>query len=143
MPFGSSPLCVLKSDEHKEARHYDYLDAQRMKYYCHKQYFGRSTEIPNLCDEAKTLVEKHKAAIVAVAEQLRARGISCEVAPKADKFGRQIRYADRRSIPYVWFGAASGDEVKDIRSGEQTPADPANWSPPDDDLHPQVRSNSS
>jgi hypothetical protein len=63
--------CEIKSDEQTEARHYDYLDAQRMKYYCHKQYFGTSTEIPNLCDEAKALVEKHNAAIVAVAEQLR------------------------------------------------------------------------
>ncbi len=85
--------------------------------------------------------EETREASIAVAEQLRARGISCEVAPKADKFGRQIRYADRRGIPYVWFGAASGGEVKDIRSGDQTPADPANWSPPDDDLHPRVRSN--
>ncbi len=85
--------------------------------------------------------EETREASIEVAEQLRARGISCEVAPKADKFGRQIRYADRRGIPYVWFGAASGGEVKDIRSGDQTAADPAHWSPPDDDLHPQVRSN--
>ncbi len=47
------------------------------------------------------------------------------MAPKADKFGRQIRYADRRGIPYVWFGSASAGEVKDIRSGDQVPADPA------------------
>lgn len=70
-PIFSEPIeCELKSDEQKEARHYDYLDAQRMKYYCHKQYFGMSSEIPNIVDEAKALVEKHKAAIVAVAEQL-------------------------------------------------------------------------
>ena len=40
---------------------------------------------------------------IEVAERLRARGISSEVAPKADKFGKQIRFADRRGIPYVWF----------------------------------------
>jgi histidyl-tRNA synthetase len=45
----------------------------------------------------------------------------CEVAPKADKFGKQIRYADRRGIPYVWFSDGS---VKDIRSGEQAPPTP-------------------
>ena len=39
-----------------------------------------------------------------MAEQLRGRGIACEVAPAADKFGKQIRYADRRGIPFVWFG---------------------------------------
>src|SRR5699024_9070440 len=38
-----------------------------------------------------------------IALQLRARGISTEVATKAEKFGRQIRHADRRGIPYVWF----------------------------------------
>ena len=74
---------------------------------------------------------------MAVAEGLRSRGIPCEVAPKADKFGRQIRYADRRGIPFVWFGATSG-EVKDIRTGEQLPADAARWSPPAEDLRPRV-----
>ncbi|MFT4294840.1 MAG: histidine--tRNA ligase [Micropruina sp.] len=71
----------------------------------------------------------------AIAARLRARGIATEVAPKADRFGKQIRYADRRGIPFVWF--ASG-EVKDIRSGEQTAADPDQWQPPADDLTPKV-----
>ena len=35
----------------------------------------------------------------------------------ADKFGKQIRYADRRGIPYVWFGGLADGEVKDLRSG--------------------------
>ena len=73
-----------------------------------------------------------------VSNEDRARGISCEVAPKADKFGRQIRYADRRGIPFVWFGAGLSGEVKDIRTGEQLPADAARWSPPAEDLRPQV-----
>ena len=72
---------------------------------------------------------------VAVAAQLRARGIPTEVAPKADRFGKQIRHADRRGIPYVWFSDGS---VKDIRSGDQVPADPAQWTPPASDLRPQV-----
>ncbi|WP_347354943.1 histidine--tRNA ligase [Intrasporangium sp.] len=80
-------------------------------------------------------------AAVAVATALRARGIACEVAPSAARFGKQIRYAERRGIPYVWFPAAgpAGDEVKDIRSGEQVPADAAAWAPPAEDLHPAVR----
>jgi histidyl-tRNA synthetase len=61
------------------------------------------------------------------------------VAPSADRFGKQIRYADRRGIPYVWFGAAESGEVKDIRSGEQVPADPATWAPAPADLKPTVR----
>ena len=75
----------------------------------------------------------------AVATALRARGIPCEVAPSPQKFGKQIRYAERRGIPYVWFpGTAGAHEVKDIRSGEQVAADPAAWTPPAEDLRPQV-----
>ncbi len=75
-----------------------------------------------------------------VAAALRGRGISTEVAPQADKFGKQIRYADRRGIPYVWFpDTVDGHAVKDIRTGEQVAADPAAWTPPEHDLAPQVR----
>ena len=73
-----------------------------------------------------------------VANQLRDRGIAAEVAPTPDKFGKQIRYADRRGIPFVWFGAGGSDEVKDLRSGDQVAADPATWTPPADDLHRRV-----
>ncbi len=75
-----------------------------------------------------------------VARMLRARGIATEVAPKAAKFGRQIRHADRRGIPYVWFPGTAGDphQVKDIRSGDQVDADPQTWRPPDVDLRPQL-----
>ncbi len=74
-----------------------------------------------------------------IAAKLRARGIPTEVAPTAQRFGKQIRYAERRGIPYVWFPGGDGaHEVKDIRSGAQVPADPAAWLPPPDDLRPQV-----
>ncbi len=85
--------------------------------------------------------EDSRARSAALADALRGRGIPAEVAPKAAKFGRQIRYADRRGIPYVWFPGASDDDpgsVKDIRSGAQQPADPAHWTPPPEDLHPRV-----
>ena len=83
--------------------------------------------------------EETRGQAIAVAAKLRRRGISAEVAPKADKFGKQIRYADRRSIPYVWFTAAdTGGEVKDIRTGEQLPADPGRWQPDEQDLRPRV-----
>ncbi|MDC5695682.1 histidine--tRNA ligase [Intrasporangium calvum] len=77
---------------------------------------------------------------VSVATALRARGVPCEVAPSAARFGKQIRYAERRGIPFVWFPGAgeSGDEVKDIRSGEQVPASADSWVPPQEDLHPSV-----
>lgn len=78
----------------------------------------------------------------AVAACLRARGIACEVAPKADKYGKQIKHADRRGIPFVWFpgrrGQEGGDEVKDIRLGDQISADAAAWQPPAEDVRPGV-----
>jgi len=74
----------------------------------------------------------------AIADALRARGIPCEVAASPQKFGKQIRYAERRGIPFVWFAGDEGHQVKDIRSGDQVDADPASWAPPVEDLHPQV-----
>jgi histidyl-tRNA synthetase len=73
----------------------------------------------------------------AVARALRARGIPADTAPTAAKYGRQIRHADRLGIPFVWFPAAEGPgQVKDIRSGDQVPADPDTWQPPAADLVP-------
>ncbi|MFC6285826.1 histidine--tRNA ligase [Nocardioides sp. GCM10027113] len=83
--------------------------------------------------------DESRPASEAVAGALRARGIPCEVAPSPQKFGKQIRYAERRGIPFVWFPQADGaHQVKDIRSGEQVEADPAAWTPPTEDLRPQV-----
>ncbi len=84
--------------------------------------------------------EAHRGQSDAAARQLRSRGISCEVAPSAAKFGKQIRYADRRGIPFIWFPGADGTagEVKDIRSGDQVPADATTWQPPAEDLRPRV-----
>ncbi len=72
-------------------------------------------------DETRALSE-------AVAQRLRERGIACEVAGSAAKFGRQIRTAERRGIPFVWFPEVG--EVKDIRSGDQVAADADSWEPP-------------
>lgn len=74
-----------------------------------------------------------------IADQLRSRGISAEVALDAEKFGKQIKYADKRGIPFVWFTDEHGrHEVKDIRSGEQSDVDPSSWNPPAEDLTPQI-----
>jgi histidyl-tRNA synthetase len=84
--------------------------------------------------------EESRPAGMKIAAALRARGIATEVSPDAAKYGKQIRYADRRGIPYVWFPGVDGmpDEVKDIRSGEQLPADASTWTPPAEDLIPQI-----
>ena len=75
-----------------------------------------------------------------IAQRLRVRGIPTEVAAAPQKFGKQIRYAERRGIPFVWFPAGGGgaEQVKDIRSGEQADADADTWNPPPEDLLPTI-----
>ncbi|MEU5674826.1 His/Gly/Thr/Pro-type tRNA ligase C-terminal domain-containing protein, partial [Micromonospora sp. NPDC047753] len=98
-----------------------------------------SREVPTAVLVAVTS-EEHRTASNRVAEALRRRGVPTEVSPSAAKFGKQIRYAERRGIPYVWFPGAEGapDEVKDIRSGEQVTAGAGEWTPPAGDLKPTV-----
>lgn len=104
-----------------------------------------SRSVPSAVVVAVT-TEETRPASDAVATALRARGIPVEVAPSAAKFGKQIKYADRRGVPFVWFpaglapdGEHRAHQVKDIRSGEQIEADPATWLPPEVDLWPSVR----
>ncbi|NYG57397.1 histidyl-tRNA synthetase [Nocardioides daedukensis] len=83
--------------------------------------------------------EESRVASDAIADSLRANGVPCEVAASAQKFGKQIRYAERRGIPFVWFTDRDGNhQVKDIRSGEQVDADPQAWLPPTNDLKPTI-----
>ncbi|NKY96903.1 histidine--tRNA ligase [Nocardiopsis alborubida] len=65
-------------------------------------------------------------------ELLRGRGFNTEVFHSTAKVGKQIQYAAKKGIPFVWFppfGEDGGHEVKDMGSGEQGPADPATWTP--------------
>ena len=80
--------------------------------------------------------ERRHAELTAMA--LRRRGIAADVSPGSQKFGKQIRFADRRGIPYVWFLTEEGEQVKDIRSGDQAPADPGTWMPGAGDLLPHI-----
>ena len=78
--------------------------------------------------------EEDRPASNLIANALRARGIAADVAPTAAKLGKQIKYADKLGIPYVWFpadkaGEGAGDEVKNIVTGEQTAADAQSWEP--------------
>lgn len=77
------------------------------------------------------------------AQALRARAIPCEVAAQAHKWGKQIRAAERRGIPFVWFPVPDQPDplvgqVKDIRSGEQVDAHADRWWPPEADRWPTV-----
>ncbi|MEV0714599.1 histidine--tRNA ligase [Asanoa sp. NPDC050611] len=97
---------------------------------------GISREVPT-CVLVALADEEHRRAADDIAAALRRRGIPVEVSPTAAKYGKQIRHAERRGIPFVWFPGAP-DSVKDIRSGDQVDADAATWTPPESDLHPVV-----
>ena len=55
---------------------------------------------------------------------LRGRGINVEIA-HGKKMNKQMAYAEKKGIPYVWF--PEDDQVKDMNTGEQSPADPHSW----------------
>ena len=80
--------------------------------------------------------ERHHASTIAA--RLRARGIPADVSHNATKFGQQIKAADKRGIPFVWFTTSEGEQVRDVRSGTQVPADPDTWTPPEEDRFPRV-----
>ena len=69
--------------------------------------------------------DESRADSLALAADLRKRGLRVDVYPEADKLGKQFKYASSRSAPFV---AILGDDertqgkvaVKDLRSGEQT-----------------------
>ena len=86
------------------------------------------------------IAEEQRERSESIAAVLRSRGISTDVAPSAAKFGKQIKFADKRGIPYVWFPGDEGtaDTVKDIRSGDQVDADPQTWVLPEADAVPTI-----
>ncbi|HEY8205053.1 MAG TPA: histidine--tRNA ligase [Pyrinomonadaceae bacterium] len=61
---------------------------------------------------------------IALATELRSRGLRVDLYPEADKLAKQFKYASSRGIPFV---AIAGDDerargevaIKDMRSGEQ------------------------
>ena len=84
--------------------------------------------------------EETRSRSMAVASRLRARGIPTEVFHTAARYGKQIKYADKLGIPFVWFPGDDDLEgqVRDIRSGEQVAAQADQWDPGDDDRWPRV-----
>jgi len=68
-----------------------------------------------------------------VAAALRRRGIGADVFHLPQNFGKQMKAAQKRGIPYVWFMESEGDgldgEVKCLASGEQVKANAQTWQP--------------
>lgn len=67
-----------------------------------------------------------------LAAALRGRGFKVEAFHSASKIKRQMAYAERKGIPFVWFPPFDENgkhEVKCMMTGEQADADPQTWSP--------------
>lgn len=69
--------------------------------------------------------ERHYAA--ATARRLRERGYKVELYHAARKIPDQMKYASKKGIPYVWLPFADGHQVKNMNTGDQTPANPEDW----------------
>lgn len=66
-----------------------------------------------------------------VGRTLRTKGLNVEVWHHTrTKLARQLAYAEKKGIPYVWFPPfedGKDHEVKNMQAGTQTKADPENW----------------
>lgn len=72
------------------------------------------------------------ASVAAAARTLRARGLKVEMYHEDRKFDAQLKYANDKGIPFVWFlpeAAGASHRVRDMATGRQTDADPATWHP--------------
>ena len=76
--------------------------------------------------------EERREAMLVTAQALRRRGFKVETYHAPQKIGKQIAYAEKKGIPFVWFppfDEAGDHEVKDMSSGAQTQADVETWKP--------------
>ncbi|MBU6234443.1 MAG: histidine--tRNA ligase [Alphaproteobacteria bacterium] len=74
--------------------------------------------------------EEKRAEASATAATLRKRGLNVELYHAPQNVKKQMEYANKKGIPFVWFppfDAAGNHEVKDMASGAQGPADPNVW----------------
>jgi len=60
-----------------------------------------------------------------IAQKLRARDINAEVYHVPQKYDRQLAYANKKQIPYVWF--PDSGTVKNMATGEQMDANTDSW----------------
>lgn len=78
--------------------------------------------------------EDRRAVAADAANRLRKRGFRVELFPSASKLKRQLGYAEKKNIPFVWFPPfkdGKAHEVKDMTSGEQKHSDPDIWEFPE------------
>ncbi len=71
--------------------------------------------------------EEERAFAANTARTLRQRGYKVELYHAARKIPDQMKYASKKGIPYVWLPFADGHQIKNMNTGEQTPATPEEW----------------
>jgi histidyl-tRNA synthetase len=74
--------------------------------------------------------DERRAKIAGLCQQLRKRGLKVEMYHAAKKIPDQLKYADKKGIPFVWFPDEGGHKVKNMVTQDQSPADPATWEKP-------------
>lgn len=88
-------------------------------------------QLPSVVKVLVIITEEHmRPSANMVALTLRNRGIGADVFHQVQNFGKQIRHAEKRGIPYVWF-VKEGllGEVKALATGQQLAADANIWQP--------------
>ncbi len=76
--------------------------------------------------------EERRELMLTTAQTLRKRGFKVETYHAPQKIGKQMSYAEKKGIPFVWFppfDEGGGHEVKNMATGEQTAADIDTWKP--------------
>jgi histidyl-tRNA synthetase len=74
--------------------------------------------------------EELRSEVQSLGQVLRKRGFNVEVFHAPSKIKRQMAYAEKKGIPFVWFPPFDADgvhEVKNMSTGEQTQADAETW----------------
>ena len=77
--------------------------------------------------------EDRRALTMETGQTLRKRGLKVETFHNPTKVKKQLSYAEKKGIPYVWFPPfedGQDHEVKDMSTGEQTAASPDEWKKP-------------
>ena len=74
--------------------------------------------------------EERREIALQTAVLLRGRGLNVELYHSPQKLQKQLAYAEKKGIPYVWFPPfkeGGVHEVKGMKTGEQKQANPQNW----------------
>lgn len=74
--------------------------------------------------------EDMRSEVAETARTLRARGFKVELYHAPQKLKKQLSYAEKKGIPYIWFPPfenGQAHEVKNMATGNQTEADPKSW----------------